>query len=123
MIKDFPDFYSQFSQFATPVVKTNKLLVSNFEKLVDFQLSAMQAYLNLAMSQFKAAAEITSPEDAQAFFKGQVEFSDKMREKVMADLKALADMGNGMKDEFSKLAEENVSEITKASKAVVKKAA
>jgi len=123
MYKDLPDSYSQFSMFLSPVVKTNKLMASNFEKLVAFQMSAFQAYVDLSMSQIKAAADITSPEDAQAFFKSQVEFGEKLREKIMADFKTLTDMGSGMKDEFSKLAEENVGEITKASRAAVKQAA
>lgn len=121
MYQNLPDFYNQF--VFTPMVKANKLFASNLEKLVAFQMSALQAYVNLSLAQVKTAAAITSPEEAQAFIKSQVEFGEKVREKMIVDFRTLTDMGNGMKDEFSKFAEENVEEITKASTAVIEQAA
>lgn len=123
MLKDMPDFTAQMNLFMAPMMKTNKLLVSNMEKLVAFQMSALNTYVDMSMGQMKAAASISSPEDFQGYMKGQVQFFEQLRDKMMGDVKAFADMGNGMKDEFSKLAEENVSDISKATKMPAKKAA
>ena len=101
-------------QLVEPVVKANKLAVTNFEKLVSFQMNAMQAYVDMGLEQLKAAAEVNSPQTLQSFWSKQVEMSNVLRQKLLDDGKALVDLSNGMKDEFTKLAEDNVKEISKA---------
>ena len=108
--------------FVVPTVKTNKLAVDHLEKLIAFQMSALQSYVDIGVGQLKAAAEVSSPEDAQDFFKKQLEVSAKLRQKVLDDLKALTDLGNGFRDDYTKLAKENVNEV-KSKVENVKKAA
>jgi len=120
----FSKNFAQAETLLEPVMKTNKLAISNLEKLVSFQMSAMQAYVDLGLEQLRAATEINSPQTLQAFMSKQVETSNVVRQKMLDDTKALVDMGNGFKDELTKLAEANVKEFAKAApKAPVKKAA
>ena len=120
----FTKNFAQVETFIEPVLKANKLAVTNFEKLVNFQMSAFQSYMDLGLEQLKAAAEVNSPQTLQAFMSKQVETGNVLRQKVLDDTKALVDLGNGFKDEFTKLAEANVKEFVKAApKAPTKKAA
>ena len=108
--------------FVVPTIKTNKLVVDHLEKLIAFQMSSVQSYVDVGIGQLKAAAEVSSVQEAQDFFKNQLEVSAKLRQKVLDDLKALTDLGNGFRDDYTKLAKENVSEV-KSKVENVKKAA
>ena len=120
----FTKNFTQVENFIEPVLKANKLAVTNFEKLVNFQMSAWQSYMDLGIEQLKAAAEVNSPQTLQAFMSKQIETGNVLRQKMLDDTKALVDLGNGFKDDFTKLAEANVKEFAKAApKAPVKKAA
>ena len=94
-----------------PMIKSNKLAVAQLERLVSFQMSALQSYVDIGLEQIKSAAEINSPQTMQAFMSKQVEVGNVLRQKMLDDTKALVDLGNGMKDEFTKLAEDNVKEF------------
>lgn len=105
-----------------PTVKTNKLMVAHLEKLFAFQMSSVQSYVDIGIGQLKAAAEVSNVQDAQDFFKNQLEVSAKLRQKVLDDLKALTDLGNGFRDDYTKLAKDNVNEV-KSKAENIKKAA
>jgi phasin family protein len=117
------EYFANLQSVAAPVVQGNKLAVANLEKLVAFQLSAVQSYVDLGIARMKAATEVNGPQDAQAFVNGQVESANAFRTKLMEDAKALADLFAGFKGEFEKFAKENMSELTpKAIKATAPKA-
>ncbi len=115
----FSKTFANTENLVEPMIKANKLAVINLEKLVSFQMTALQSYVDLGLEQIKAAAEVNSPQTLQAFWSKQVEVANVLRQKMLDDTKALVDLGNGMKDEITKLAEDNVKEISK----VVPKAA
>lgn len=119
----FNKSFANADQLVEPVVKANKLAVTNIEKLVSFQMNAMQTYVDMGLEQLKAAAEVNSPQTFQSFWSKQVEMSNVLRQKVLDDTKALVDLGNGMKDEFTKLAEDNVKEVSQAAPKAASKAA
>lgn len=110
----FTKTFANAENLIEPMVKANKLAVTNLEKLVNFQMNAVQAYVDLGLDQLKAAAEVNSPQSFQSFWSKQVEASNVLRQKLLDDTKALVDLSNGFKDEFTKLAEDNVKEIAKA---------
>lgn len=117
------EYFANLQSVAAPVVQGNKLAVANLEKLVAFQLSAAQSYVDLGIARMKAATEVSGPQDAQAFVNGQVEAANALRTKLMADAKALADIFAGFKGEFETFAKENLSELQpKATKAAAPKA-
>lgn len=120
----FTKNFAQAENFIEPIVKANKVALTNLEKLVNFQMSALQSYVDLGMEQLRAASEINSPQALQTYMSKQVETSNVLRQKLLDDAKALVDLGNGFKDEFAKLAEDNVKELVKSvPKAPAKKAA
>ena len=108
--------FANVEKMLDPMVKANKLVVANMEKLVNFNMVTMQSYVDMSLEQMKAASEINNPQALQAFWSKQAETANALRQKMMDDAKALADMGNGMKEEFSKLAEENTKEFSKTNK-------
>lgn len=119
----FQSVIEQSQQFVTPVVKANKLAVATIEKVVGFQLNALQAYVDLGLGQLKAASEINDPASLQAFVNSQIEVSNQVRQKLVDDGNALVELGNVIKADYQKLAEEAVVTLTpKAPKAAAKKA-
>lgn len=110
----FSKSFSNMEGMIEPMLKTNKLAVAQLERLVSFQMSTLQSYVDLGLEQMKSAAEINGPQSLQAFWSKQVEVGSALRQKLLDDTKTLVDLGNGMKDEFTKLAEDNVKEFTKA---------
>ena len=116
----FTRSFEQSQTYLLPVVKTNRLWVANLEKLINFQISTLQSYVDLGLGQLKTAAEISSYQELQGFLGGQVEFATNLRQKLLDDAKVFADLSASFKADLDKLTEENVSELTeKATKAVV----
>ncbi len=109
----FKKNFSNMESMLEPMVKANKMVIANMEKLASFNMATMQSYVDMSLEQMKAASEVNSPQALQAFWTKQVETANAMRQKMMDDAKALADMGNGMRDEFAKLAEESVKQVNK----------
>lgn len=107
----FLDTAEQYQSFLNPVVKANKLAVANLEKLVSFQVNAMQSYVELGLDWLKAAAEVSDPKSLQAFFSGQAEAANVVRQKLLDDAKALADLNAEFTAEFDKLVRDNVAEL------------
>lgn len=114
---------SMTDMFVAPMLKTNKLTVVSLEKLVAFQMSSLQSYVDLTLGQMKAAAAVSNVQELQGFVKAQMEMAAALRQKMLDDVKALTDLGNGLKDDFTKLAEENVADIKAKTEKAVKKAA
>ena len=108
--------------FVTPVIKTNQMMVGHLEKLIAFQFGSLQSYADIGINQLKSAANISTVQDMQNFFKSQMELAASLRQKMMDDAKAFADISNGFKDDYTSLAKENMAEI-KEKTDKVKKAA
>lgn len=106
------DLFKQSQSFLTPLVKTNRLAVANFEKLVAFQMNILQSYVDFSIDRLKAAAEVDSPERLQEFLTGQFEAVAVLGQKLLDDSKALAELSTELSDEFSQQAEKNINEVT-----------
>lgn len=119
----FGKLYGQNQMYVAPVMKANKIAVSNFEKLVAMQMANMQYFVELGISQMKTAAEVDSPKAMQDYLGKQMETAAAVREKLLDNTQKLVEIGTGMKDEFAKLAEESVQEFGKTAKGPAKKAA
>ena len=94
-----------------PVVKTNKLLVENLEKMMVFQMNALKSYLDIGLNQMRAAAEITDLQTLQDFCKRQAEIAQTVQQKLMNDAKAMSDMTNRFKVEMDGLAKSTLEEV------------
>ncbi len=114
----FNEYFAKLGTYTAPAVKANKLFVANLEKLAEFQLVALRSYTDLGLAQLKAAAEVSDAESLQAYLRGQVETANVVRQKLLDDAKALADLSAGFKAEFDKLVGETGSEFAQKAKAV-----
>lgn len=99
---------SQYQNLMGPALKANKLSAANLEALVNFQMSALQSYVDMAMSRMKAAADISDPASLQAFLTSQAETISSLNQKFMDDSKALGDLMGRFKSEFDKLIKDSL---------------
>jgi len=99
----------QYQKFLAPVLKANKLAAANLETLVNFQMNALQAYVDMAINRMKAAADISDPTTLQAFMTSQAEAIASLHRKLMDDSKVLADLTARFKADFDKLVQESLS--------------
>ncbi len=98
----------QYQNFLGPVIKANKLSAANLEALVNFQMSALQSYVDMAMARMKVAADINDPASFQAFLTSQAEMVANLQHKFSDDAKTLADLMNRFKAEFDKLVQDSL---------------
>ncbi len=98
----------QYQNFLNPVVKANKLSAANLEALVNFQMNALQSYIDLAMDRMKTAASINDPASMQTFLTSQAEAIASLHQKFLGDTKALADLIAGFQAEFDKLIQDTL---------------
>jgi phasin family protein len=101
----------QYQNFLAPVIKANKLAAANLETLVNFQMSALQSYVDMAINRMKVAADINDPASLQAFMTGQAEAIASLHRKLMDDSKVLADLTARFKADFDKLVQESLSAV------------
>ena len=94
-----------------PIIKANKLSAANLETLVNFQMSALQSYVDMAINRMKAAAEISDPASLQAFLTSQAEAIASLQRKFVEDAKILGELTTRFKAEFDKLAQESMASI------------
>ncbi|MBS1221461.1 MAG: phasin family protein [Proteobacteria bacterium] len=101
----------QYQKFLAPVIKANKLAAANLETLVNFQMSALQSYVDMAINRMKVAADISDPASLQTFMTSQAEAIASLHRKLMDDSKVLADLTARFKAEFDKLVQESLAAI------------
>lgn len=115
--------FERSQSFLAPVVNTNKLAVAKLEKLVFFQLSSLQSYVDLSIDRLKAAAEVRGPQDLPAFFDGQVKAVGTLRQLMLDDAKTLARLASESQADFSEQAKGNVQELSDKTARTVKETA
>ena len=113
MYKDmFTPLLQNAAALPTPMIKANKLVVGEVERLVNFQMGALRYYVDIVLNQFKAAAEVSDVTSLQEFVKGQVEVANKVRQRVMDDAKVLTELGTDFKADLDALAKESTEELS-----------
>jgi phasin family protein len=103
------DLIGKSQSFVVPLHRGNKLAVAQLDKLVKFQMSALQSYVELGLTRMKAATEVSSFENIQAFLQGQVEAAQSLQQRLSEDVKTLMDLMAGSKSELEDLAEDNAN--------------
>ncbi len=112
MYKDlFAPLMQNTTALPAPMLKANKLVVTEVERLVNFQMGALRYYVDIALNQLKAAAQVTDVSSLQEFVKGQVEVANKVRQRVMDDTKALTELGTDFKADLDALAKESAEDL------------
>jgi len=112
----FENLMKQSQPMPAYMIKANKLMVESLEKVTAFQMATLKSYVDLSVARVHAAAEVYDPKTLQTFVNGQVETAKVLREKVMADSRAMAELGNSLKADFDKLTKDGIAQVSKAAK-------
>lgn len=86
-----------------PLIKANKVMIDNVEKMLLFQMNTLKSYCDIGINQLRAAAEITDPHSLQDFCKRQAEIVQTLQCKFMNDTRILSAMAAGFKTEIEGL--------------------
>lgn len=97
---------TQATSFYEPMGKINALMVSNIEKVAEFQLGAVKSYAELAMKQWKQVTEIRDIESLKDFGSNQSEIASELSQKIVEDMKALGEMGMDFKAQVEEIVAE-----------------
>ncbi|MBI2380753.1 MAG: phasin family protein [Gammaproteobacteria bacterium] len=119
----FNAYAEQSKAFLSPVVKFNETLTAHVEKLAKLQIATFNEYADLGLKQFKDAVAVKDLESFQGYATAQFQGIAKLNQKVLDDSKKFVDLGNSLKDELTKLAEENKNVLFAAPTAPQAKAA
>lgn len=104
----FTTLTEQSEAVFAPIRKFNLLAVSKIEKLASLQLASLQDYSELGIAQLKAATEVTDIEGLQDYFRRQGDLLSAVREKYIADARALSELSGEFGVEAKKLTEETI---------------
>ena len=118
----FAAFTDQSKLFLEPLAKMNALAISNLEKAINFQMSALQSYSSLGLKQLKNAGQISDAESLQDYGTSQIEFLGTLSKKIIEDAKNLTDLGLDIKNDFEALLQETQEAASRAPKAKPKAA-
>jgi len=80
-------------EMLAPVVALNELALAKAGVLLEMQLAYVRKYAEIGFGSLKAASTVMDPESAQTYFASQAEVARKTGETVMADIKALNQVG------------------------------
>lgn len=105
------DLFGQTQSLMVPFVQLNQLAVARLDKLVEFQLDALQSYVDLGLERMKAAAALSSLEDLQDFFQGQMEAAKSLQQMLLNDFDKLMKLTVSTQAEFGKLAEDSAKTL------------
>ena len=100
----FDALSGQSAQMMGPARDLSKLAIAKLEQLISLQFASLRDYSELNLSQLKAAAEISSPKDLEAFLAVQQEFMKTVSEKMAGDAQAMAAISKDFAEEFQKIA-------------------
>ncbi|NMQ20745.1 phasin family protein [Candidatus Competibacter phosphatis] len=94
-----------------PLVKVNKLMVENIEKMMLFQMNSLKAYLDIGINQMRAAAEINDVKSLQSFYKRQTDIAQTVQQKMLHDAKAMSDLATRFKTEMDGLTKTTLEDV------------
>ena len=101
-------FTVQPEKVLAPMQQFAELSLSNTEKLLALQMEMTQSYIRLGVEQMKALFEVKDAESLQAFVNSQADVAKNVGEKMIADAKAVADLGAEFNAETQKLTQESL---------------
>lgn len=104
-------FSVQPEKLLAPVQQFAELSLVNSEKLLTMQLEVAQSYVHLSVSQLKALFEVKDAVSLQAYVSSQADVAKNVGQKLMADAKAVANLGAEFNAETQKLTQESLKVV------------
>lgn len=86
-----------------PLVKANKMMVENIEKMMVFHMNSLKAYMDIGINQMRAAAEINDVKSWQDFYRRQGEIAQTVQQKMLNDARLMSDLAARFKTEMDGL--------------------
>ena len=93
----------QFSQLMEPANKLNTVVLNHLSKLAEFQLKTAKSYGEMTLNNLKGVADISDFDSLKQYANGQTQFAGDFSRRIMDDFKALAEMGNELKNDVEKV--------------------
>ncbi|MDJ1160287.1 phasin family protein [Chelatococcus sp. SYSU_G07232] len=99
------DLLGPSKALAVQAHKANRVTLANLERLTAFQMDALQAYVDLGGARLKAAMDIHDLGGLITFQANHLRLLMTLYEKLIADARALADLGVAFKAELDRAGE------------------
>ncbi len=99
------------------------LALNHIESVADAQYEAARNYTDIGVRQFRAALDIRSPQDLQAYVQGQQEVAREIGERVKGDAEKFVALNQEFVQRARSLSEENVKNVSKVAQGTARKAA
>lgn len=109
----FDTMSKQQETLMATVQKLNQLAVAKVEKLTALQMNALRGYSDLSIQNLKELVEINNPQALQAYLGKQNESVKSVGEKLVADAKAVAEVGVEYSQEAQKITQDSFQASTK----------
>ena len=109
----FNSMQDQMEKLAAPVRKFNNATIDHMSKLVDYNLTTMRNYSEVAIEQVRALQTVSDPKSLQAYINAQGEAAKSLSEKVAKDANELVELQRGFAEQVQKLSEEGLATVTK----------
>lgn len=103
----------QIEQAIAPVRKLQATLLDHAEKMAKFNLETVQSYTELSLNHARELAAINSPEQVQSYLQNASKTAQQVGEKVAQDGQKLAELSQAAGEDLRKVAEEQVTTVTK----------
>lgn len=108
----------QTRQLFEPVRKFNSLMLSNMEKLTQYQMESMKRYSQLGTERLRDASEVDDADDLRDFGTRQVEMINALSRQMLEDAQALSELSLQFKAELETLfAEAGLQAVSQAQQA------
>ncbi|MCP1677114.1 phasin family protein [Natronocella acetinitrilica] len=119
----FKDYSEQFDKiFGGTARAYGALALSHAETIFNIQLEAARAHSDIGIKRARAALELRTPEDVQAYIKDQQEVGREIGERVKSDAEKLVSLNQEFVQKARSLSEESAGNLNKAAKSNVRKA-
>ena len=116
---ELPKFdLAQAEELFAPIKALNALALANTEKLVSLQAASFVKYSNVALSNLKAASEVSDLEGSKAFFENQAKVAQQVAEDVKADVQEVVALNKAYLAEVQSVFQSNVEKAVEAAQNV-----
>lgn len=110
----FNDFSENCESMFSPLNKCNEIVSKNVSDLIQFQVSALTSYSNIALASLKALGEVKDLTSLTQFNSKQMENGTKVSKQCTEDYKKINEIANTLKSDVESLSAEFTK--TKAAK-------
>lgn len=107
----FDNYKETTDKFLAPVKEINKLAIEQAEKLASLQLTSLKTYSDMSIARWKAALEVSDVDSLKGYLAEQNEAAKALGEQVVADAKAVAELGSVYTTEAQKIAKDGFSSL------------